>query len=85
MSELWKVLEKCRERKMMIRLAFFPGNHISLGIYDTEKQSKQYLYESKTGDIDQLNQDVLRDFRHLLAATVNKIPSFPTPAGFPKP
>lgn len=68
----------------MVRIGMWPGGHVTVAIYDSEKQSKQYLYESKTGDLNQLEQDILKDWRHLL--NVAPVPSkgFPSLAGFPK-
>ncbi len=80
MSDLWKTLEACIRAKMLVRFAALPGGNISIAIYNSPDESQQYLYESKTGDMDQLNHDVLKDWRHLLGSTT----SFPSLAGFPK-
>lgn len=90
MRDLYKIFDKVIEKKRMLRFSAHPGGHLSVGIYDNEKQSKQYLYEAKT--LDELEKLLKKDFGHLIKPTVTMtnhpayIPTpMPLPPGFPRP
>lgn len=87
MRDLWRVIEACKAKGHMVRLAFFPGGNMNVAIYDSEKQSKQYMYDKF--NYEDLEKAIMKDWGHLIktpseikGATI--LPSFPLPAGFPK-
>lgn len=94
MIYLAKVIQKLRERKMMVRLAVFPSGLCTLAIYDSEKQMKQHLYEAADFmEIERLlaedwserlfSKEAMRDVESRFVKT--PMPTMPTPPGFPKP
>lgn len=88
MNDLWKILEACRAKKMMVRVAMFPGGAINVAIYDNEKQMKQYIYGGES--FEQIEAQVKKDFGKLLGSvqtvpSLPKLPSIPPIPGFPRP
>lgn len=75
-KDLYSVLDKVIERKWMVRFAAWPGGHRHIAIYDSEKQSKQHLYEAES--MEELEVAVLKDWKHLLTRVP---PGFPRPPG----
>lgn len=81
MRELWRIVEACRERKMMVRVGMWPGGAINVAIYDNEVQQRQHTYDADSlADIEMM---VLKDFAHLLG-NVTPAKAFPSFPKFPK-
>lgn len=83
---LWRILEELRVKKFMIRFSSFPSGTVALGVYDSEKQMQQHLYEANC--ISDLELQVKKDWGHLIITTTPQLPSplsFPPIPGFPKP
>ena len=79
MRELYQILEAAQKRKMMVRFSMFPGGHVSLGVYNNVGQSKQYLYESKDGNIAEIETRVKKDLGHLITPVITLPPLPPLP------
>lgn len=95
MRDLWKFIEALKERKHLVSFKSFPGGHMCVAVYDSERQMEQYLYESKTGSYEEIEKGLIKDWGHILFPktkhtsarsmdVVGKI-AFPLPPGFPKP
>lgn len=88
MKHLWLVVEKLAERGCMVRVAMWPKRPYVISVYDDETMSKQTFYESDTGDLAEIERQIMVDWGHLLKEsrpTPSEMLAFPVPPPFPKP
>jgi hypothetical protein len=80
--DLWLIVEALRAKKNMVRFSSFPGGTVNLAVYDSEKQSQQYMYDAHS--FDELETLVKKHWGHLLGP-VGVTKPLPLPPGFPRP
>jgi hypothetical protein len=96
MKNIWAIVEACKAQGHMVRIALFPGGHMNVGIYDSEKQMKQHMYDHF--EVDKLEAAMMKDWGHLINSNnldqsikeiitkfeLPKPSGMPLPPGFPK-
>lgn len=75
MRDLWRLVEAIKNKKHMVRIAFFPGGSLNIAVYDSEKQMKQKMYDAHS--FEELETMIKKDWGHLLTPALPSLPPLP--------